>query len=400
MPLRITNVFERTIPLGSDIRNAVISFSSMTASVVAVVCEGVGDGRRLVGYGHTSIGRYEQGKILRERLIPRVLEADPEDLLDPTGGNFDPSAVWEAAMSEEKPGGHGDRAHAMAALDMAVWDLAAKVREQPLYAFIGERYGRSDVSPRVATYAAGGYYYEDGGLEALRAEIRRHLAAGFTAAKIKIGGAPLAEDLRRIDASLEILGDPTRLAVDANGRFRTAEALEYAHALGSYGLRWFEEPVDPLDLEGHRDLAAEYPGPLATGENLFAAVEVQNLLRFGGLRAEIDILQMDPGLAYGLTEYGRMLTALAEEGWMPRSIVPHGGHRFSLHVAAGLGLGGCEAYPEIFDPIGTFGPDVAIEDGRATITDAEGIGLERIPQFDRWVRGLADVAAPAVDAPL
>ncbi|CAN5245192.1 mandelate racemase/muconate lactonizing enzyme family protein [soil metagenome] len=379
--MRITRIAERTIPLNADIANALISFSGMTASIVEVTSDVIRNGQPVVGLGHTSVGRYAQGGILRERLIPRVLAADPSELLDADGENIDPVAVWRVALSAEKPGGHGDRAHAMAALDMAIWDLAAKIAERALYAFIAEKLGRATPDPTVETYAAGGYYNPTGGEVRLRAEIERHLAAGFTAVKIKIGGAPLAEDLRRIETVLEIVTDPGRLAVDANGRFDLETALEYARALAPYRLRWYEEPVDPLDLAAHREVAAASPAALGTGENLFAAIEVENLLRFSGLRPDLDILQMDPGLAYGLTEYIRIVELLAEYGWTPRSVIPHGGHLFALHVAAGLGLGGCEAYPELFDPIGTFGPDVKISNGLATLSETHGIGLERIDGF-------------------
>jgi L-alanine-DL-glutamate epimerase-like enolase superfamily enzyme len=253
---------------------------------------------------------------------------------------------------------------------------------------VGEKFGRTNVSPDVGVYAAGGYYYPGEGVDALQAELRRHAAAGYVAAKIKVGGAPLAEDLRRIEAALEVVGESDRLAVDANGRFTAAEAIDYGEALAPYRLRWFEEPVDPTDLEGCSAVASGYAGAIATGENLFSAIDLNNLVVFGGLRPSTDILQMDPGLAYGLTEYGRMMAVLRERGWNEAAVVPHGGHRFALHVAAGLQLAGCEAYPELFDPIGTFGPDVEVSGGTATIPDLEGIGVERITGLAELVRDL------------
>ncbi len=125
--MRIVDIREKTGTLATTMRNAFIDFSQMTVSLVAVVTDVVKDGKPVVGYGFNANGRYAQGGILRERLIPRILKADPKTLLDAAGGNIDPFKVFAAMMTNEKPGGHGDRAVAVAALDMAVWDATAKI---------------------------------------------------------------------------------------------------------------------------------------------------------------------------------------------------------------------------------------------------------------------------------
>src|SRR2546427_12744513 len=107
--MRIVDVVETTKQISSPIRNAYIDFSKMTASLVAVVTDVVRDGRRVVGYGFNSNGRYGQGGLIRERFADRVREADPASLLDETGETFDPARVWAALMTNEKPGGHGER---------------------------------------------------------------------------------------------------------------------------------------------------------------------------------------------------------------------------------------------------------------------------------------------------
>ena len=150
-------------------------------------------------------------------------------------------------------------------------------------------------------------------------------------------------------------GGGDRVAVDANGRFGRDQALAYAVALADLGLRWYEEATDPLDYALHRELAEAYPGALATGENLFSVQDVRNLLTFGGIRPGRDVLQMDAGLSYGLTEYARMIEAMEAHGIDRSQAFPHGGHLINLHIAAGLGLGGCEAYPGVFEPFGGYG---------------------------------------------
>ena len=114
--MRIVEIRERTAPIASPIANAFIDFSKMTLSLVAVVTDQVRDGRRVVGYGFNSNGRYGQGSLMRERFIPRVLEAAPGALANEAGDNLDPHKVWAAMMTNEKPGGHGERSVAVGTL--------------------------------------------------------------------------------------------------------------------------------------------------------------------------------------------------------------------------------------------------------------------------------------------
>ena len=193
MSVRIVDVCEITKPISSPIRNAYIDFTKMTTSLVAVVTDVVRDGKRVVGYGFNSNGRYGQGGLIRERFAPRLKEADPKTLLDAGGSNLDPDKVWATLMSNEKPGGHGERSVAVGTIDMAVWDAVAKIAGKPLFRLLAERHGR-EADPRVFVYAAGGYYYPGKDLSALRGEMRGYLDRGYNVVKMKIGGAPIAED--------------------------------------------------------------------------------------------------------------------------------------------------------------------------------------------------------------
>ncbi len=374
--MRITEIRERTMPISSPIRNAYIDFSKMTLSLVAVVTDVVRDGRPVVGYGFNSNGRYGQGAMMRDRFIPRVLEAEPDTLLDEATGMLDPHRVWAAMMTNEKPGGHGERSVAVGTIDMAVWDAVAKIEGKPLFRLLAERYGDGTPDPRVFVYAAGGYYYPGKDLEALQREMLGYTARGYTVVKAKIGGASLDEDRRRIEAVLSVLEPGQRLAVDANGRFDRRTAVEYAEALEPYDLFWYEEPGDPLDFELQAEVAQAYRGPLATGENLFSMQDARNLVRYGGMRRDRDWLQFDCALSYGLVEYLGTLDMLRANDWSPQRCIPHGGHQMSLNIAAGLGLGGNESYPDLFQPFGGFPDGVAVEDGYITMPDLPGIGFE------------------------
>ena len=120
-------------------------------------------------------------------------------------------------------------------------------------------------------------------------------------------------------------------------------------------MKWYEEPGDPLDFDLLGEVAEASGTPRRDrGESLLAARTPRNLVRYGGIDPNRDLLQMDPALCYGLVEYLRILEMLKEHGWSPRRCVPHGGHQFALHIAAGLGLGGNESYPGVFQPFGGF----------------------------------------------
>ncbi|WP_297826910.1 enolase C-terminal domain-like protein [Mycobacterium sp.] len=377
--MRIAAIIERAVGLGSGRRpapaNAVVNFSHHTVSVVAVITDVIRHGRPVVGVAFDSIGRFAQSGILRDRMIPRVLAASPDALLD-ASGLLDPAAVLACALTDEKPGGHGDRAAAAGALELACWDLNAKLRDEPACVTIARHAGR-EPAPAVPVYAAGGCYYAEGGAHQLRQEIRGYLDLGYDAVKMKIGGAALDEDLARIEGVIDIVGDAGRVAVDANGRFDRDEAIRWASALAPYGLRWYEEPGDPLDYALHQAVTDCYAGAVATGENLFSVPDVTNLVRYGGMRPDRDVFQMDPGLSYGLCEYVRMLDVVETHGFDRRFAFPHGGHLINLHVAAGLGLGGCEAYPGVFAPFGGYPDACVVTGGRIAPTDAAGFGLEQ-----------------------
>lgn len=387
--MRIVEIREQTLPISYPIRNAYIDFSGMTLSLVAVITDVVRDGKPVVGYGFNSNGRYGQGKLMRERFIPRILEANPASLLDDAGDNLDPHRIWDAMFTNEKPGGHGERSVAIGTIDMAVWDAVAKIADKPLFQLLADRYGDGRPHRNVFVYAAGGYYYPGKDLEKLKDEMRSYIERGYNVVKMKIGGAPLDEDLRRIDAVLSVLKDGQKLAVDANGRFDLDTAIAYAKALSRYDLFWYEEAGDPLDFELQATLRNYYDKPMATGEDLFSMQDARNLIRYGGMRPDRDWLQFDCALSYGLVEYLRTLDMLKEHGWSARRCIPHGGHQMSLNIAAGLGLGGNESYPDLFQPFGGFPDGVRVEDGFVTMPDLPGIGFEGKAELIRVMRHLS-----------
>ena len=374
--VKIVQVEEQAVPIKSDIRNAFIDFSKMNVSVVAVKTDVIKNGKPVVGYGFNSNGRYAPSGLLRERFIPRLLEASEQEITSDDGTSLDPFKIWSILMTGEKPGGHGERSVAVGVIDMAIWDAVAKIEEKPLYQLLAERYGSGEADSSVFVYAAGGYYQPGKGLDALQQEMRTYLDSGYSVVKMKIGGSSIEEDIQRIEAVIEVTGDPGKLAVDANGRFDLDEAIAYAKALEPYGLFWYEEVGDPLDYALQNTLSRYYSHPMATGENLFSMQDARNLISYGGMRPDRDYLQFDCALSYGLVEYMRTLDMLDANGWSSRRCIPHGGHQMSLNIAAGLGLGGNESYPGVFEPFGGFADDYPVENGYVQLPEVPGIGFE------------------------
>lgn len=380
--MRIVEIRERTVSIASPIKNAYVDFSKMTCSVVALVTDVVRDGRRVIGYGFSSNGRYGQGALMRERFFPRLLGAEPASLIEDDARNLDPFRIWNVLMTNEKPGGHGERSVAVGTIDMAVWDAVAKIADRPLYRLLADRYRGGEADADVWVYAAGGYYQPDKDLGALQRELSSYRDLGFEVVKMKIGGVSLAEDIARIEAALEVVGDGRFLAVDANGRFDLETAIAYAEALEPYRLFWFEEAGDPLDYALQAELSKHYAQPMATGENLFSTQDATNLLRYANLNPACDYLQFDCALSYGLVEYLRTLEMIESHGWSWRRVIPHGGHQLSLNIAAGLGLGGNESYPGVFQPFGGFADGFSVERGRVALPEVPGIGFET--NSDLW----------------
>jgi L-alanine-DL-glutamate epimerase-like enolase superfamily enzyme len=385
--MRIVAVRERTVELSSAGRNSSISFDAMTASVIAVHTDASKNGKPLVGLAFDSIGRYGHGGLLRERFIPRLIGADPDDYADGNGG-VDPHRAWALLMKDEKPGGHGERSGAVGLIDAALWDLTAKAAGEPLWSILAKRHGSTNDGAKIAIYASGGHYRASNDVESLCDDIRRAIGQGHRRFKIKIGGVSLASDIKRIEAVFDLLEPGMALAVDGNGTFGLDKTIQYLDALKPYPLAWIEEPVHPLDFELHRDVAAQSPIALATGENLFSRDDARNLIRYAGLQKDRDILQFDISLSYGIVEYLRILDDLSEHGWDRERCAPHAGHLLAMNVVAGLGLGLAEVAMDSSTLFGKLTASILVDDGIATLPETPGAGFEQIPVFTEAFGGL------------
>jgi len=388
--MRIVDIRETAIPLNSTLSNSSTDFSEMTTSVVAVITDVMRDGKPVCGFAFNSTGRYACGAQMRARFIPRVLKAEPQSLLNDAADNFAPDKILAVMSRNEKAGGHSERSVGIGTIEVAVWDAVAKIAEKPLHRVLAERYNDGKVAGKVFCYVGGGWYAPGKTTKDLLDEMQRHLDAGYTMLKMKVGGMPLNDDLARVAAVKSILPKGGKLAVDANSKFKRDDALAYARGLKPFALRWFEEPCDPIDFALLAEIANVYDAPLSTGENLFSTQDVENLVRFGGLKPQRnDVIQVDPPQAYGIVQYARTLDMLARHQW-PRSLLfPHGGNQMSLAIAAGFGLGGAEAYPGVFGDFGGFADDAKLDNGYLTLSERPGIGFEGQSGLYRIMRELA-----------
>lgn len=374
--MRITEIREIAVPLNSTLRNAVYDFSEMTTSVVAVKTDVIRNGKPVIGYSFNSTGRYACGAQMRDRLIPRIFAAPPESLLTDDGSNLDPEKILARMMTREKPGGHTERSVPVGTIEVAVWDAVAKIADEPLHSVLAKKYSAGTILDQVPCYVGGGWYAPGKGIPELLAEIQTRIDEGYTTMKIKVGGASVTEDLQRIEAAIAVLGGGQHLAVDANAGFTPERCVEYAKALAPYNLRWFEEPTDPADFALLAEVASFYPGAIGTGENLFSTQDIKNLVLFGGLRSDRDIIQIDVPQSYGIVQFSRTIDMLHKMGWSRKSIFPHGGNLMTLSIVAGFGLGGCEAYPGVFGVFAGFADDSKVDGGILTLSDRPGIGFE------------------------
>jgi L-alanine-DL-glutamate epimerase-like enolase superfamily enzyme len=237
-------------------------------------------------------------------------------------------------------------------------------------------------------YVSGGWYEPGKGIPQLLDEIRQKLDQGYEVMKIKVGGASIADDVARVDASLKLMRSSQHLAVDANAGFDRERALAYAKALAPFKLKWFEEPTDPLGYELLAEFIAQYGAAVGTGENLFSMQDVENLVTFGGLRAGVDFIQTDVPQSYGIVQFSRTLDMLARRGWPRQSVFPHGGNQMTLHLVGGFGLGGCEAYPGVFGIFAGFADDAKVDDGYLQLPQRPGIGFEAQNPLYAVMKGL------------
>lgn len=293
-----------------------------------------------------------------ELLAPILVGADP----------FDTEALWQRMYQETLLlGRSGAVLRAIAAADIALWDTKGHLLDLPLARMLGS------TATTVPAYASGGYYRSGKGLDGLAEEVASWRDRGFRDVKIKVGGAPLREDVERVRVAREALGADGRLALDANNAWHTpADAIRAARAFEPYDIWWLEEPLSPDDIPGHAELAAALEMPVATGEIHANRAEFREILR----QRAADIIQADAGVCGGITEWLRIARAAATFG-VP--VAPHWHADLHVPLVAASENGLTVEYFYLDGDVYNFARLVAEPlhpvDGRLPVPTAPGIGI-------------------------
>lgn len=268
------------------------SFGNVRSAVLVEIITDEG----LSGWGECGAGRHQEPArhFVDSFYRPLLLGEDPLDI----------ERLWEKCYAVLVTSGltRGSTIQALSGIDIALWDLRGKIFGQPIYRLLGGAFRE-----RATAYATGLYYTDDADhLAALRAEAADYVAKGFRAVKMKIGGAILREDLRRVEAVRQAIGPDVHLMIDANQAYNVFTAKAVGHAIADLGVGWFEEPLPADDLDGYLELKASLPLALAGGEALYTRFAMRDFLA----RRAFDIVQPDACNTGGITEF-RRIAALA-----------------------------------------------------------------------------------------
>ncbi|GAA2107102.1 mandelate racemase/muconate lactonizing enzyme family protein [Microlunatus panaciterrae] len=331
--------------------------------------------------GHTGLGfSYSKraggpGQFAHAREVAGdLLGEDANDI-----GRLWQKLVWAGASV----GRAGLATQALAAFDIALWDLKAKRAGLPLAKLLGAH------RDSVRCYnTSGGFLHTP--LAQIKDNATRTLEAGIGGIKIKVGQPDAATDLARVAAIRSHLGDDVALMVDANQQWDRPQARRCCRALEQFGLVWIEEPLDADDVEGHARLTAEFDTPIATGEMLTSVAEHWRYIE----RSATDYLQPDAPRVGGITQFLRIAALADHQGLM---LAPHFAMEIHLHLAAAYPR---EPWVEHFDwlePL--FNERMEISDGRMVVPDRPGLGVTLSDRVAGWTVARHQVGTPRPERP-
>ncbi|MET9220065.1 mandelate racemase/muconate lactonizing enzyme family protein [Streptomyces sp. NPDC003300] len=359
--VRLSSVY---LPLAVPVSDAkVLTGVQKAMTEVALLFAEIGteDGHEGIGFGYSKrAGGPGQFAHARE-VAGELVGEDPNDI-----GRLWGKLVWAGASV----GRSGLATQAIAAFDIALWDLKAKRAGLPLAKLLGAH------RDSVRCYnTSGGFLHTP--VEQVMENATASLERGIGGVKIKVGQPDSAEDLKRLAAVRAHLGDGVPLMVDANQQWDRPTAARLGRALESFGLTWIEEPLDAYDAEGHAALAAALDTPIATGEMLASVAEHVALI---DARA-CDIIQPDAPRVGGITQFLK-LAALADHHRL--QLAPHFAMEIHLHLAAAYPHEPWVEHFEWLEPL--FNERLEIRDGRMHLSDRPGLGFTLTDRARAWTR--------------
>jgi len=305
------------------------------------------------GIGRPLVGERDLRNVFLEKLVGQ----------DPTMTE----AIWSKLWSPKMSGRRGYETRALSSVDLALWDIKAKLANMPLFRLLGGF--RRD----IPTYIAGGYYSTGKGHRELQQEMEAYMAMGARAVKMKIGAVPIKEDIARIKAVRQAIGYDIDLLLDANCAYSAYEAIQLATRAEEYEPFWFEEAVQPDDYDGFAKIAAHTTIPLATGENEYTKHGFRDLIA----TKAIAILNPDVRYMGGVTEFMKVAAMAQAHGL---HIAPHGNQQAHLHVMAAIPNARLlEFYPPNVSSIeaNIFIHQAKVNtDGTVTVPEVPGAGMD------------------------
>ena len=353
--MKVTDVTMETYrwPRNRPIRNGKYIYATAGLDVVQIETD---EGITGIGLGAGVQDAEAIGRSIVEHLKRYVIGQDP----------FDVERIWAEMWAPKLIGRRGITTRVIGAIDIALWDIKGKACNRPLHKMLGA------YTDRIPVYIAGGYYEEGKGLEDLAAEMEQNVAMGARAVKMKVGGAPINEDVERVRVVREAVGPDVKVMVDANNAYRYYEAIQIARKIEQYDVFWFEEPVAPDDYRGHAMVAQATSIPVATGENEYTRYGFRDLIESKACA----ILNADALILGGVTEFMKV-AALAQAHDLP--IAPHGNQDVHIHLVAAIPNGLIlEYYRDSVDPMWgkTFQETLPMKDGYVSPPDRPGLGIE------------------------
>jgi L-alanine-DL-glutamate epimerase-like enolase superfamily enzyme len=329
--------------------DAIQSFVAQETPIVRITCA---DGAQGIGYSYTiGTGGSSVIALLRDHLAPRLVGRDAAQI----------ERLWkELFFHTHATAGGAITSLALAAIDTALWDLKCRRANEPLWQCAG------GAQPRVPVYTT-----EGGWLHHPRAQLvdeaQAAQAGGFRGAKIKVGRPTIAEDVDRLGAVRNAVGDAFEIMVDANQAFTVSEARRRAQAFAPFGLAWLEEPLPAEDVSGHVELAAMAPMPIAVGESLYHPSHFREYLE----RRACSIVQVDCARIGGITPWLKV-AHLAEA--FNLAVCPHFLMELHVSLTAAVPNGAWVEYIPQLDAITTS--RMAIDDGYAVPPSSPGLGID------------------------
>jgi len=313
----------------------------------------------ITGYG---MGRPRAGEgEIRGQFLRMLIGRDP----------LMTEAIWEFLWSPKLYGRRGNETRALSSIDLALWDIKAKRAGLPLFQLLG------GYRTELPFYIAGGYYGRDKGIRELQEEMSSYVELGARAVKMKVGAVPIADDVARVRAVRESIGNDVELLLDANCAYRASEAIRFAKRVEEFRPYWFEEPVQPDDYDGYRTVAAATWIQLAGGENEYTKHGFRDLLA----TSAVGVINPDARYMGGPTEFMKVAAMAQARGV---DVCPHGDQQAHLHVLAAIPNGSwLEYYPKQVKHMASASfltPPVMTDRGTILVPQQPGAGMD--PAFE------------------